>query len=98
MPNNNQLHVVLGGRGGLGRAVVQALVRQNRRVRAVSRSVRQPRKIGNQVEVIRGDITNPDQMAKIFEGKVHPQINWQAQFGLYIKDIRNSALALLLRC
>jgi nucleoside-diphosphate-sugar epimerase len=96
--NNNQLHVVLGGSGGLGRAVVQALVRQNRRIRAVSRSVRQPRKIGNQVEVIRGDITDPDQMAKIFEGAAviyHcanvPYTEWEAALLPVMKAVITAA-------
>ena len=38
MANTNDLHVVLGGTGGVGSAVVRALAQQGQRVRAVSRS------------------------------------------------------------
>ncbi len=38
MANTNDLHVVLGGTGGVGSAVVRELARQGRRVRAVSRT------------------------------------------------------------
>ncbi|MBA3823865.1 MAG: NAD(P)H-binding protein [Ktedonobacterales bacterium] len=38
MANANELHVVLGGTGGVGSAVVRELVQQGKRVRAVSRT------------------------------------------------------------
>jgi nucleoside-diphosphate-sugar epimerase len=68
MNNDNQLHVVLGAGGGLGRAVVQALVKQNQRVRAVSRSAIGHLNFGRQVEVMQADVADPYQMIAICEG------------------------------
>lgn len=66
--NSSDLHVVLGASGGLGSAVVRELVKQDKQVRAVSRSVMKDVNFGNQVEVVLGDITNPSQMSKICQG------------------------------
>ncbi|WP_309731242.1 SDR family oxidoreductase [Chamaesiphon sp. OTE_75_metabat_556] len=66
--NSSDLHVVLGASGGLGSAVVRELVKQEKRVRAVSRSAIKEVNLGNQVEVVQGDITNVSQMSKICQG------------------------------
>jgi nucleoside-diphosphate-sugar epimerase len=67
MNSDERLHVVLGASGGLGSAVVWQLVRQGKRVRAVSRSADRF-DLGHQVEVVRGDITDPTQMRMICQG------------------------------
>jgi nucleoside-diphosphate-sugar epimerase len=68
MMNSSDLHVVLGASGGLGSAVVRELVKQEKRVRAVSRAAIKEVNLGNQVEVVQGDITNVSQMSKICQG------------------------------
>jgi nucleoside-diphosphate-sugar epimerase len=65
---DNRLHVVLGASGGLGSAVVQALVKQDKRVRAVSRSAIKGADFSNQFEVVRADAADPYQMIAICEG------------------------------
>jgi nucleoside-diphosphate-sugar epimerase len=65
---DNRLHVVLGASGGLGSAVVQALVGQDKRVRAVFRTSSKGINFGNQVEVVRADIADPYQVGTICEG------------------------------
>jgi nucleoside-diphosphate-sugar epimerase len=64
MNSDNRLHVVLGASGGLGSAVVWELVRQGKRIRAVSRSAQRV-DLGHQIETVRGDITDPTQMRMI---------------------------------
>jgi nucleoside-diphosphate-sugar epimerase len=64
MNNDDRLHVVLGASGGLGSAVVWELVRQGKRIRAVSRSAQRV-DLGHQIETVRADITNPTQMRMI---------------------------------
>jgi nucleoside-diphosphate-sugar epimerase len=64
MNSDDKLHVVLGASGGLGSAVVWQLVRQGKRVRAVSRSADRF-DLGHRIEVVRGDITDPTQMRTI---------------------------------
>jgi nucleoside-diphosphate-sugar epimerase len=68
MNMDNRLHVVLGASGGLGYAVVQALIKQNKRVRAVSRSAIKGIDFSNQFEVVRADATDPYQIIAICEG------------------------------
>jgi nucleoside-diphosphate-sugar epimerase len=56
------LHVVLGASGGLGRSLVETLVSQGRRVRAVSRKLpSKPEAVdsSNLVEYVAADITEP---------------------------------------
>jgi nucleoside-diphosphate-sugar epimerase len=65
---DNQLHVVLGASGGLGSAVVRELVRQDKRVRAVSRSAIEGVMLEHRVEFVRGDIGNPAQTIEICRG------------------------------
>jgi nucleoside-diphosphate-sugar epimerase len=64
MNSDDRLHVVLGASGGLGSAVVWELVRQGKRIRAVSRSAQRV-DLGHQIETVRGDITDPTQMRMI---------------------------------
>ncbi|WP_310485495.1 NAD-dependent epimerase/dehydratase family protein, partial [Chamaesiphon sp. VAR_48_metabat_403] len=64
MNNDDRLHVVLGASGGLGSAVVWQLVRQGKRIRAVSRSAERVN-LGHRIEAVRADITDPTQMRMI---------------------------------
>jgi nucleoside-diphosphate-sugar epimerase len=68
MNSDDRLHVVLGATGGLGSAVVQALVEQDKRVRAVFRTLNKGINFGNQVEVVRADVADPYQVSAICEG------------------------------
>jgi uncharacterized protein YbjT (DUF2867 family) len=65
---SEQFHVVLGASGGLGSAVVQELVKQGKRVRAVNRSSIEVFKRRDQLEVIQADITDPHQIIHICRG------------------------------
>jgi nucleoside-diphosphate-sugar epimerase len=67
MNSDDRLHVVLGASSGLGSAVVWQLVRQGKRIRAVSRFADRF-DLGHRVEVVRGDITAPSQMTTICQG------------------------------
>jgi nucleoside-diphosphate-sugar epimerase len=68
MNYDDRLHVVLGASGGLGNAVVQVLVHQGKRVRAVSRSAIVNVNWGDRVDLIRGDVADPSQMIEICQG------------------------------
>jgi nucleoside-diphosphate-sugar epimerase len=67
MNSDDRLHVVLGASGGLGSAVVWQLVRQGKRIRAVSRSAERF-DLGHRIEVLRGDSTDPALMRSICQG------------------------------
>lgn len=56
MNRDDELHVVFGGSGGLGGAVVRELVKRGKRVRSVSRSG--GGSAGARVEAIRGNLTD----------------------------------------
>ena len=60
------LHVVLGASGGTGRAIVDELVRQGRRVRAVSRGAAPGLPTG--VEHVRADLYDPADAARAVAG------------------------------
>ncbi len=62
----SDLDVVLGATGGVGRALVDALAAQNRRVRAVSRG--EAHGFGPKVETMRGDIAQPDDAVRLCKG------------------------------
>jgi nucleoside-diphosphate-sugar epimerase len=66
MIRSEGLQVVLGASGGTGRAIVDELVRQGRRVRAVSRGAIEGLPAG--VEHVRADVSEPDQAARAVAG------------------------------
>lgn len=66
MANTNELHVVLGGTGGVGGAVVRELVARGKRVRIVSRNQAQQLPIG--VEFMMGDISSQESARVVSEG------------------------------
>lgn len=66
MERSEGLHVVLGASGGTGRAIVDELVRQGRRVRAVSRGAIQD--MPADVEQVRADLYDPADAARAVSG------------------------------
>ena len=74
----SELHVVLGGSGGVGRAVATWLSQQGRQVRAVNRSG-QIKDLPDGVEVMAADVINPDDVTTTCAGAtvvyhcVHPK-------------------------
>ena len=74
----NELHVVLGGSGGVGRAVVTRLAQQGKRVRAVNRSGN-INELPAGVEIMAADALNSDEMVAACAGAsvvyhcIHPK-------------------------
>ena len=66
MAGSGSLHVVFGGSGGLGNAVVRELVARGMRVRAVDRSGRA--KVPEGVEVVAGDATDHEAARRVCRG------------------------------
>jgi nucleoside-diphosphate-sugar epimerase len=66
MSVSSELHVVFGGTGAVGAAVVRELVRQGRHVRVVNRSGHAV--IATGVEVMQGDATNADSARRAAAG------------------------------
>lgn len=66
MANTNELHVVLGASGGLGKAVVRELAARGKRVRAANRSGRAEAPPG--VETAACDAANPEQVGEVCRG------------------------------
>ena len=64
--STNALHVVLGASGGVGSAVVRALVAQGKRVRGVTRSGKADVPAG--VEMLAADISLLDQARAVCHG------------------------------
>jgi nucleoside-diphosphate-sugar epimerase len=60
-----KLHVVLGANGSAGNAIVRELARQGKKVRAVVRNTLSTPIAG--VEVVKGDVTNPESVRKVTE-------------------------------
>jgi nucleoside-diphosphate-sugar epimerase len=68
--NGNGLAVVLGATGAIGSAVVYELAKENKKVRAVVRNEEKAKKLFNglEVEVVKADILNEDELEKAVEG------------------------------
>ncbi len=64
----SDLHVVLGATGGLGRTLVETLAGEDRRVRAVSRSMPTSPMDHANVEYVAADITRPDDARRACDG------------------------------
>lgn len=67
MSTTNELHVVLGGNGGIGHAVVRELVAQGKRVRAVNRSGRIS-ELPASVEVVAADLLDLGEARRASQG------------------------------
>jgi nucleoside-diphosphate-sugar epimerase len=66
MDTSKELHVTLGGTGGIGRAVMRELLVRGKRVRVVSRTLAHPLPAGG--EYLAGDISDPEQARRVCEG------------------------------
>lgn len=66
MTESNELHVVIGGSGGTGSAIVRELVARGKRVRGVNRSGRAD--VSSVVEMLKADATDPTQMREVCQG------------------------------
>lgn len=61
--------VVLGGTGNVGRQVVAALLEEGAPVRVLSRSAARAREVlGEEVELLEGDVCDPEVQARVLEG------------------------------
>ena len=83
--HSNELHVVFGGSGGLGNAVVRELVSQGKRVRAVNRSGSAD--VPESVEIMTGDATDHESARQVCAGATvvyncasAPYTNWPTMF------------------
>lgn len=65
MNHRDELHVVLGGSGGLGSAVVRELAKKGKQVRVVNRSGSGVGDLGSGIKVIQADITKSRHMGEI---------------------------------
>ena len=66
MTEASELHVVIGGSGGTGAAIVRQLAAREKRVRAISRCGSAERLGG--VEAMAGDATDPERMREVCRG------------------------------
>ncbi len=66
MTSDEQVHVVLGAGGGIGGAVTSELIRQGKRVRAVSRSGQMETREGEELRA--GDVSKADAARAVCEG------------------------------
>lgn len=96
MKNENELHVVLGASGGLGHAVVQELLKQNKKVRAVNRSGKID--VPANVEVIAADTSDPENTLKACQGAAViyncvnvPYMEWQEKLPNIYSNIIEAA-------
>lgn len=94
----SDLHVVLGATGGLGRALVETLVGEGRRVRAVSRSIPTSPAALADVEYVAADITQPDDArracngaAVVFHAAQPPYGQWPELFPAMTAQVINGA-------
>jgi uncharacterized protein YbjT (DUF2867 family) len=87
----SEQHVVLGGSGGVGRAVVTRLARQGQQIRAVNRSG-QIDDLPDGVEIKGADVLNRDEVVEACSGAavvyhcVHPKKDY-SQFGPMTENI-----------
>jgi nucleoside-diphosphate-sugar epimerase len=98
MDRANGLHVVLGAGGGTGRAIVDELVRQERRVRAVGRSGIAGLETG--VERVRADLYDPADAARaiagasvVYHAAQPPYDKWEGNFERLNDSICEAAAA-----
>lgn len=96
--NTNELHVVLGARGGIGNALARELAAQGKRVRAVNRSGRVD--VPSNVEIVKGDALDADSMREVCRDAsvVYNCVNvpypeWEAKFPPIMRAITDAASA-----
>ena len=98
MERTNGLQVVLGANGGTGRAIVDELVRQERQVRAVGRSVIEGLPAG--VEQVRADLYDPADAARavsgasvVYHAAQPPYAEWVGSFERLNASVGDAAAA-----
>lgn len=84
MPDTHDVHVVLGASGGVGGAVVRALVARGKRVRAVNRGGKIDAPTG--VEVIAGDASNPESARQVCHGAAVVYLCANPPYHLWAQD------------
>jgi nucleoside-diphosphate-sugar epimerase len=96
--DQNNLHVVLGASGGIGKTLARELATQGKRVRAVNRSGKADLPAG--VEILRGDALNAESMRTICAGAsvVYNCVNvpypeWEEKFPPMLHNITDAAAA-----
>jgi len=94
MTQNKQLHLVLGGSGAIGQAVINELQKRALSVKTVERS-----KNVENVETIKADLLNPDETKKVISGATYVylcvglQYNskiWTKQWPILVKNVINA--------
>ncbi|MHA2202299.1 MAG: SDR family oxidoreductase [Candidatus Hodarchaeales archaeon] len=66
---NKGLILILGGTGHYGRHIVKALIKNNQKIRVLSRNISKARKIlGEDPEIVEGDITSEEVVINTLEG------------------------------
>lgn len=98
MPGSEGLHVVIGSSGGLGAAVIRALLKRNARVRGVNRNGQANVPFG--VELVAADAAKPDEAKRVCEGAAvvyhcanAPYADWQRLFPPLTDSIIEAAAA-----
>lgn len=91
MKNNKQLHLVLGGSGTIGQAVITELLQRHLSVKAVERS-----KEVKDIETIKADLLNFDETQKTISGATHVYLCvglpynskiWTEQWPILVKNV-----------
>ena len=98
MPNESDLHVVLGASGGTGSAIVRELADRGHRVRAVSR--RGDADLPAGVEGVAADITNAEQIrracggaAVVYHAAQPAYARWVQEFPAMTRAVMQGAAA-----
>jgi nucleoside-diphosphate-sugar epimerase len=91
MKNNNQLHLVLGGTGAIGQAVIKELQKRNLPLKAINRS----KKIEG-IETINIDLMNKEKTQKAIPGASHVYLCiglpynskiWKTQWPIIVENV-----------
>lgn len=94
----SELHVVFGGNGGAGEAIIRELLARGKQVRAATRSGRVGSDLQNSVEVVKADATNIDSTkaacadaSVVYHAAGLPYQHWYTQFPIMLDTIMQGA-------